>query len=151
MPKVIPLRIFQTLALLALPTSVGLALYWWLTDQGMYQWIGLLLGSSPIERLFAVTATIIINLLIVLALILGLRPFTQNVPPFGQHTSPPSATPSKIQAQGIASALITLGMVFATIGVASLPTTANSLFRWQIIFILAGLIMGVWGIVKLFR
>ncbi|MCU0491265.1 MAG: hypothetical protein MUD01_06750 [Chloroflexaceae bacterium] len=153
MPKFIPRPLFQSLLFVLLPGAVLLAIYWWRTDQGLYRWFVTTLSGSPAPQLLGVLLTLLANLSIVLLIAMVLRPFalmpslrSQRDPAF--HT-PPSLALLRFQAKGIGIAMITLGLVFGAMGLASLADTSGTFYRWQVVAILSGVVLIPWGIVKL--
>jgi hypothetical protein len=153
MPKFIPRPVFQALLFVLLPGAALLAVYWLLTGQGLYGWFVTLLGGFPAPQLLGVLLTLIVNLLVVLLIAMALRPFAI-MPSLRAQMDPafmPERKPStlRFQAQGAGVAMVTLGLVFGAMGVASLADTGGDLYRWQLAAIITGVILVPWGVFKL--
>jgi hypothetical protein len=179
MHRIIPRHVFQTLAMLLLPAPVLLAAYWFLTDSGLYHWFLTLLGqATAANRGVAVLLTLLANLTALAILALILRIFTTGMPTLrdqlqneidllktpgtfrekidaalrqeqARRRSDPQAARlgDKVTAMGV----LTLGLALTLVGAASWLLAAGDLYQFQIILLLLGLGLTIWGATRLLR
>jgi hypothetical protein len=136
-----------------LPVAVASAGYCWIADRGVYHWFVALAGDSPRYRLIGVGLTLVAHLLFVAFVGLILRPFVKDMPPLRAQmrqgdAAAGLATP-KQRKQAMASVKVALGIAFGILAGASRPATGGVLYEWQIVLLLLGAGLVLWGAIEL--